>query len=39
MALAASMRAKGVDFSLAQRAIFAYQKSMTLPDAVLAAAR
>ena len=39
MALTASMQAKGVDFALAQRALFAYQKSMTLPNAVLAAAR
>jgi hypothetical protein len=35
-ALTASLASKGVDSETAQRAIFAYQKSMTLPTAVLA---
>ncbi len=39
IALTASMQQKGVDPALAQRALFAYQKSMALPDMVLAAAR
>ena len=38
-ALTASLTEKGVDSSLARRAIFAYQKSMTLPDMMVAAAR
>jgi hypothetical protein len=36
-ALIASLQQKGVDSTLAQRAILAYQKSMTLPNMVLAA--
>lgn len=39
MALTASLTEKGFDSTMAQRAIFAYQKSMTLPDMVIAAAR
>jgi hypothetical protein len=35
-ALTASLQQKGVDTTLAQRAILAYQKSMTLPDMALA---
>jgi len=38
MALTASLSAKGVDNTLAQRAIFAYQKSMALPHMAIAAA-
>lgn len=38
-ALTAALSEKGVDNSLAQRAIFAYQKSMALPNMVMAAAR
>ena len=38
-ALTASLSQKGVDSDIAQRALFAYRKSMALPDAVLAAAR
>jgi hypothetical protein len=34
-ALTASLQQKGVDTTLAQRAILAYQKSMTLPDMTL----
>jgi hypothetical protein len=36
-ALTASLAGKGVDSDTAKRAIFAYQKSMTLPNMVLAA--
>jgi hypothetical protein len=36
VALTASMQQKGVDATLAQRAILAYQKSMTLPNMSLA---
>ncbi len=39
MALTASLAAKGFDSTVAQRAIVAYQKSMTLPNMVMAAAR
>ena len=39
LALTASLNAKGVDSTMVQRAILAYQKSMTLPDMVIAAAR
>jgi hypothetical protein len=35
-ALRASLASKGIDAGTAQRAIFAYQKSMTLPNTVLA---
>ena len=38
-ALTASLTGKGVDGALAQRAIFAYQKSMQLPDMMMASAR
>jgi hypothetical protein len=39
MALTASLAEKGFDSTQAQRAIFAYRKSMTLPNMVIAAAR
>jgi hypothetical protein len=35
-ALSNAMQAKGVDSDLAQRALYAYRKSMALPDAALA---
>ncbi len=38
-ALTASLSAKGVDSELAQRAVMAYQRSMTLPNMALASAR
>ena len=38
-ALTASLAGKGVDSDTAKRAIFAYQKSMTLPNMVLATAQ
>ena len=38
-ALTASLNQKGVDHDIAQHALAAYRRSMTLPDTVLAAAR
>jgi hypothetical protein len=39
LALTAALAQKGVDSDLTQRALLAYQKSMTLPNTVLAAAQ